>query len=182
MPWHLHHRSSSTLSTAQVLGCWSPEGDECQVCGGSPAVLKNHSRQQRPSWAPGVRLQPQARRRCFKRCVAFILTSTKWKILITWFFSGGIRPLDKQPIKVSVIGGGDLGMASVMSILSKVITAAIERFYDSSALTEEPAFRVFLCRSAVSRGEARFHRRCWKLHQRRQHGSGDFQRAEGGGI
>lgn len=34
-------------------------------------------------------------------------------------FSGGARPQDKQN-KVSVIGGGDLGMASVMSILSKV--------------------------------------------------------------
>lgn len=34
-------------------------------------------------------------------------------------FSGGVRPQDKQN-KVSVIGGGDLGMASVISILSKV--------------------------------------------------------------
>lgn len=32
---------------------------------------------------------------------------------------GGIGSLDQQSIKVSVIGGGDLGMASVMSIVSK---------------------------------------------------------------
>ncbi len=36
--------------------------------------------------------------------------------------SGAIRPHDQLINKVSVIGGGDLGMASVMSILSKVIT------------------------------------------------------------
>lgn len=34
--------------------------------------------------------------------------------------SGGIRPQDQLINKVSVIGGGDLGMASVMSILAKV--------------------------------------------------------------
>ncbi|KAG7523461.1 ubiquitin-conjugating enzyme E2 variant 3-like [Solea senegalensis] len=32
---------------------------------------------------------------------------------------GGVRNHDQQPHKVSVIGGGDLGMASVMSILAK---------------------------------------------------------------
>lgn len=36
--------------------------------------------------------------------------------------SGGSRHHDQQLNKVTVIGGGDLGMASVMSILSKVIT------------------------------------------------------------
>lgn len=35
-------------------------------------------------------------------------------------FSGSVRQQDKTVNKVSVIGGGDLGMASVMSILSKV--------------------------------------------------------------
>lgn len=35
-------------------------------------------------------------------------------------FSGSVRQQDKTMSKVSVIGGGDLGMASVMSILSKV--------------------------------------------------------------
>lgn len=40
--------------------------------------------------------------------------------------SGVIRHHD-QPAKVSVIGGGDLGMASVMSILSKVVTFVMSR-------------------------------------------------------
>lgn len=35
--------------------------------------------------------------------------------------SGGSRHHGKRVNKVSVIGGGDLGMASVMSILSKVL-------------------------------------------------------------
>lgn len=37
------------------------------------------------------------------------------------FISGGSRHQGKRVDKVSVIGGGDLGMASVMSILSKVL-------------------------------------------------------------
>lgn len=37
-----------------------------------------------------------------------------------FFIPGGIRPQDQLINKVSVIGGGDLGMASVMSILAKV--------------------------------------------------------------
>lgn len=37
------------------------------------------------------------------------------------FISGGSRHDSKRVNKVSVIGGGDLGMASVMSILSKVL-------------------------------------------------------------
>lgn len=37
------------------------------------------------------------------------------------FILGGSKHHEKRVNKVSVIGGGDLGMASVMSILSKVL-------------------------------------------------------------
>lgn len=52
----------------------------------------------------------------------------KWSVIICTpvlaelvFIPGGSTQPSKRVNKVSVIGGGDLGMASVMSILSKVL-------------------------------------------------------------
>lgn len=52
-------------------------------------------------------------------CLAKALTTVSLKVIDKTVFIGGNRP-DQSVNKVSVIGGGDLGMAAVLSIMAKV--------------------------------------------------------------